>query len=144
MPFLVCPFPLSHLFFFIFNAIPSFVGIRTSSLQFFRGNLEHCSLSSPLPWNLVQSVPTTAVTTGNCRPCICDKLKNVFSFEENVLRSFDCDECCCSAKILKCGQTEVFVACVTRIVRACDWLVFFLPSSRLWDVQQAHTHIHTR
>lgn len=39
--------PVPSLSSFLFIAIPSFVGIRTSFLQFLRGNLERCSLSSP-------------------------------------------------------------------------------------------------
>lgn len=76
--FLVCPLSLSHFslrnstfrrhphkfppFFFSF--------VRELGILF---------LVPPTP-SLVQSVLSYAVTTGNCRPCICDKLKQTFFF----------------------------------------------------------------
>lgn len=71
--FLVCPFSL-FFFFFFFYMIPYFVGIRTSSLHVLERELGTLFLVPTPSENLVQSVSTTAVTTGNCRPCICDKL----------------------------------------------------------------------
>lgn len=67
-----------------------------------------------------------------------------FSFEENVLRSFDCDECCCSAKIWSVVKPRFWLhvslglcACVT------DYLSFFFL---LIDCEMfnKHTHIYTQ
>lgn len=56
---------------------------------------------------------------------------------------FDRNECCCSAKIwsVVIKNKPVFVACVARIVRACEWI----PSFFLLDCEMfKQAHIHTQ
>lgn len=149
MPSLVCPFPLSHLFFLLQFHL-SLASAQVSS-SFWEGTWNVVPCPPPLPWNLVQSLPTTAVTTGNCRPCICDKLKNVFFF----LKMFFVPPIAMNAAVVP--KFEAWsnwgfrCTCHRDCARATDYLsflffsrLFFFLYSWLWDVQQAHTHIHTR
>lgn len=56
---------------------------------------------------------------------------------------FDRNECCCSAKIwsVVIKNKPVFVACVARIVHACEWI----PSFFLLDCEMfKQAHIHTQ
>lgn len=71
--------------------------------------------------------------------------KTFFSFlsKKMFFVYFDRNECCCSAKIwsVVIKHKPVFVACVARIVRACEWI----PSFFLLDCEMfKQAHIHTQ
>lgn len=84
--------------------------------------------------SLVQSVQTTAVTTGNCRPCICDTLAFLlFSFGENKKRFFfvvlsfsDCGNAAVVPKLEARSNRTNLCSC-TEVVLATDYLHIVSP-----------------
>lgn len=129
--FLVCPFHLSCLTFFFFLRFRITLASAQVSSIFWEGTWNSVPCPPPAPLETVSSPCRLLLLLLEIvvHVSVISFKKTFFSFlsKKMFFVYFDRNECCCSAKIwsVVIKNKPVFVACVARIVRACEWIPSF-------------------